>query len=246
MVASYRWRPLRRFELLALLLLGALAVFLPLAYGYLRMQYAATNYGPAAAQAWSQPWYALSGAAVLCALILFLLRWMASRRRVAVHQRGLVLAASRKKFIPWSELEGVAFGSTQTHFLGIPLRNRQTARLYPAVGKPIRLPDSVENMAELLTRIKAALYPRLLPRMQAAFEAGKTLYFGSLAITQSNLRLAGEEPMRSLPWEQIAHIGVQSGMLEIHLTSEEKIRMPVQDIPNLELLLQIIQSGVKK
>jgi hypothetical protein len=246
MIASYRWRPLRRFELPGILLLAGLAVCLPLAYGYLRMQYAYASYGPAAAQAWSQPWYTLGGAAALCAVILVLLRWMDSRRRVSVHQRGLVVATSRKKFIPWSELEGVASGSIQTHFLGIPLRTRQTARLYPAVGKPIRLPGSLENLAELLTRIKAALYPRLLPRMQAAFEAGKPLYFGLLAVTQTTLRLEGDEPLRSLPWEQVAHIGVQSGMLEIHLASDEKIRMPIQDIPNLELLLQIIQSGVKK
>ena len=245
-IAVYRCRPLRRGELLGLLLLGGLAVLAPLAYGYARMQYAYTNYGPVAAKTWSQPWYWLGGLAALSFLTLLVIRLAITRRHIDVRQNGLILALSRRKFLPWVDLDGVASGVVQTHFLGFPLSTSHQAILYPSIGKRVRLDSSLENLPELLTRVKANLYPRVQPKLQGAFDAGQRLYFGPLAITKTNLRLETAEPRRDLAWEQVQHISVQSGMLVIELEKDEKMRIPVQDIPNLELLLQIIQSGVKK
>ena len=66
-----------------------------------------------------------------------------------------------------------------------------------------------------------------------------------ISIDQTGLQINnGKHPAHSLAWQQINHICVDSGMLVIQPENEAAIRMPVVEIPNLELLLQTIQTGV--
>lgn len=244
-IAIYRCRPFQGRGFKLFLLWGALSVLAPLGYGFYRAQYAYAKYGPVAARFWSRPWYLLAGAALLILLILLWLRWRRARRFVAVHQNGLRLRLSRRKDYLWGQISGVASGTVETHLLGKTLRASHKAELYPAVDPPIHLDDSLENLPELLTRIKANLYPRLLPDMLQAFKEGKRLYFGSLSISPNELRLqARGAPPRTISWEEIEGISLQAGMLTIKPQNQSPIRLPVARVPNLELLLQIIQTGV--
>lgn len=244
-VAEYRSRPFSRRSYQAGLAIGVLAVLAPLAYGYYRAQYAATKYGPVAAQYWSRPWYLLAGAALLLFLVLLGLGLAGAQRYVGVHKNGVRLRLSRRKQYSWGELSGVATGALQTRLLGIPLRTRYQAVLYPTLSASLKLDNSLENLPELLTRLKANLYPRLLPGMQKAFQEGKTIYFGPIAVRQDALLLEQKDAKkRSIPWSQVQSISIQSGMLIIVTEPQASLRLPVARVPNLELLLQIIQSGV--
>jgi hypothetical protein len=244
-VADYRSRPFSRRSYQAGLVIGVLAILTPLAYGYYRAQYAASKYGPVAAQFWSRPGYLLAGLAFLIFIVLFLLGVAGAQRHVAVHKNGLRIRFSRRKQFTWSELSGVATGAVQTRLFGIPLRTRYQAMLYPTVSAPVKLDHSLDSLPELLTRIKANLYPRLLPGMCKAFQDGKTIYFGPAAIRQEELLLEQKDgKKRSIPWSQVQSITVQAGMLVIEIEKEARIRLPVARVPNLELLLQIIQSRV--
>lgn len=244
-IALYRCRPFQGRGLMFLLLGGALSVLTPLGYGFSRGQYAYAKYGPVAAHFWSRPWYLLAGAAFFALLVLLGLRWRRSRRFVAVHQNGLRLRLSRRQDYLWGQLSGIASGAVETLLLGNTLRASHQAVLYPTVDPPIRLDDSLENLPELLTRIKANLYPRLLPDMLQAFKEGKRLYFGRLSISPNELRLqAKNRPPRTICWEEMEGITLQSGMLMIKPQNQAAIRLPVAQVPNLELLLQIIQTGV--
>jgi hypothetical protein len=44
----------------------------------------------------------------------------------------------------------------------------------------------------------------------------------------------------------VRSIAVQYGRLVVEMEAGESLHLPVADIPNLELMLQIIQSGVKR
>lgn len=244
-VSLYRGRAFPGLGRRVALVVGLLAVLAPLAYGLYRAQYASTYYGPVAARYWSRPWYLLAGCAAVLLMIWLLIRLVRSRRYVAVHQNGLRMRLSRRQQYAWSSLAGVATGTVQVRFLGIPLSNRYRAELYPVVGKSVLLDDSLEKLPELLTQIKARLYPRLLKSMRQAFEEGERVYFGPLAIQQSELRLEGKDPAPlSIPWSQVRSVNVEAGMLVIDCENNRRIRMPVARVPNLELLLQIIQTGV--
>jgi len=244
-VSIYRGRMFPRRGSWVALSVGLLAIFAPLGYGLYRAQYANTYYGPVAARFWSRPWYLLAGCAAVLLAVWLLIRLARSRRYVAVHQNGVRVRLSRRQQYAWSSLAGVATGEVQVRFLGIPISNRFRAELYPAIGKPVRLDDSLENLPELLTQIKARLYPRLLRSMRQAFQDGERVYFGPLVIQQTELRL--EEKDRSpltIPWSQVRSVKVEAGMLVIDCDGNRRIRMPVARVPNLELLLQIIQTGV--
>ncbi len=247
LIASYRYRPLSWNETLGLVLLIGLAVSAPLLYGYYRAQYAIAYYGPVAVQLWSRPWYLLTGFAIVVSLALILVRLIEGRRRVEIHANGLLVALSGKRFIPWKILSGVASGAFQTTFLGLPLSTRFQATLYPAIGRPVKLDDRLENLPELLTQVKARLYPQLLTNSMKAFSEGQRLYYGNISIDPTELRLADGLPSpQGINWESIRSIQIQSGWLLIETESDETIKMPVTEIPNLEVLLQIIHRGVNR
>ncbi len=245
LVADYRSQPFSRRSSKAVLVLGVLAVLAPLFYGLYRAQYAAAKYGPVAVQYWSRPWYLLSGLAFLVLCLVVVIGLVRGLRHVAVHKYGLRIRQSGRKQYAWADLSGVSTGAVQTRLFGTALRTQHQAVIYPTVDPPVKLDNSLDGLPELLTRIKANLYPRLLPGMRQAFKEGKTLYFGPLSIRQDELLVqdhAGKN--RSIPWSQIDSITVQAGMLVIALENKAKIRLPAARVPNLELLLQIIQSGV--
>lgn len=224
---------------------GILAILAPLAYGFYRAQYATAYYGPVAARFWSRPWYLLAAVSAVILLLWLLIRLVRSRRYVAVHQNGVRVRLSRRQQYAWSSLSGVATGVIQVRMLGIPLYHRYRAELFPTLGSAICLDDTLEDLPELLTQVKARLYPRLLRSMRSAFEAGERVYFGPLVIQQEALRLEeNDSTPLTIPWTQVHSVNIEAGMLVIDAEENRRIRLPVARVPNIELLLQIIQTGV--
>lgn len=240
LVATYHYRPLRKRELLTHALPGVLGVSAPLVYGFARARYAYNHFGPVAAYFWSRPWYLLSLAALIVFIFLILYRWMLARRFVSVHKNGLSMRYPRQTRLPWRQIAGITTGITQERFLGIPLRIRYRAVIYPNIGKPIKLDDALQDLPECITHIKASLYPRLLPDLESNFQAGQWLHFGPLFLHKGSLRLKD----RKIPWTQVQQVTVESGDLMVELRDQTRIRQSITQIPNLELILQLIQRGV--
>lgn len=247
LIASYRGRRPGWLDVWTWILPGAAAVLAPAVYGQWRASYAYTNYGPVAAQFWSQPWYAASALALAVLAVLFLTRWMRWMRRVDVHQEGLHLRLSplRSQKLPYSALAGIATDTIQERFLHLPLRTAYRAILFPSTGRPVRLDDSLTGLPELVTRVKASLYPRLIPTLEAEFQRGQWLRFGPLVVHQQELRL-GRQRVR---WQAVERLSVQAGCLVVELKNpspgvqRSTLKIPVANVPNFEILLQLIQQG---
>jgi hypothetical protein len=238
-LALYRAHLLGRRNALILGLPGILAVLLPLIYGR-HLYDRSIQYGPAAATRDSLPWYLLTLAALLVFAALLIYRLWLTRRFVAVHQRGLSVKLGRSRTLPWGHITGIAVGYSQDYILKKPLATRFRAWLVPGVGKPIMLDEHLEHLPELVTHLKAHLYPRLLPAIQADFQTGKWVHFGPVAIHTQSLRLQGE----AIPWSDVKSLTIQGGDLVIDLVDSRPRHYPIWRIPNVELLLQLIQSGV--
>jgi hypothetical protein len=246
-VALFRSRPLGWRDAFTRLLPGLLGVLAP--YGYAAWLYGQTlpQYGPAAAEQWSQPWFKLAWAALAVFFLLCVLRLLDLRRFAAVHARGLRLHSGvlRTRSLPWKRISGVALSVTQEVFLRSHGHSRLRAVIYPVQGRPIHLDESLQNLPELISRLKASLYPRLLPDLKASFQAGKWLHFGPLAVRVDALRL----PQGKFAWETVEGLQVKGGYLAVSWKegqgSARKVHIPISKIPNLELLLQIIREGVK-
>ncbi len=259
LVYLYHGRQIRQGDVLTLFLPFTVAILAPLVYGLWQVYYATAHYGPLAASLWSRPWFILSGLVFVIFLLVMVYRLYQARRFVAVYKGGLRfnipvgkgLALHRPYRLSWREIAGIATDATREQFLGLPTRQRLRAVLYPNVGKPVRLDDSLQNLPELISRIKASLYPRLLPSLRASFEAGQWLYFGDVAIQRLGLR-TGKAPSTAgsaaIPWSHVKNISVQSGYLMVEFKEYSALpsvqQILVSHIPNLELLLQLVQQGV--
>jgi hypothetical protein len=246
-VAVYRSRPLGWRDAFTVLVPGLLGVLAPYSYAVWMYDRTLQQHGPAAAEQWSRPWFWLAWAALGVFILLCTLRLLDLRRYAAVHARGVRLRPGilRTHSLLWKQISGVALSVTQEVFLSSRGRAHLHAVIYPNQGSPIRLDERLQNLPELVSRLKASLYPRLLPDLKAGFQAGKWLYFGPLAIQAKALRL----PHGKFAWEQVENLQVEAGYLAISWNegseSARNVRIPISKIPNLELLIQIIREGVK-
>jgi hypothetical protein len=254
MAAEYRHHEVAGW-LAFMLLLGLAGVMAPAVYGIQRYQYALTHFGPVAAQHWSRTWFLLAALAAVVLIILLVLRARRVRLNAVVYKNGLLLRGGLgpARTLTWRQIAGIAAATHHEYFFGIPLGIRQTVTLYPVLGRSIRLSGELERLPELAARIKASLYRCLTPDLRSAFEAGQWLYFGPVAIQKNALQL--QRPWflgygkQLFSWQQVDQITIQNGSLVIKWAGSPvrpKIsRIPVSQIPNVELLVQIIQQGVK-
>jgi len=230
-----------------LILPGLCVVGLPLWYGFMRFRMAQAGYGPVAANLWSRPWYALAIVSLGIFIFVSIVRIRQTWRFVAVYDKGLRLSLKRKQSLRWEEIAGVSMETVRYHLAGIQLGSGYSGVLFPNRGKPIALPGAIQDLPELLTLIKARLYPRLLPHLQANLESGQWLYFGPLAIQKEGIQISGASAFdrkRSVDWAQVERINILSGYLVVELSDKTTHKLPVSKIPNIELLLQLIQTGV--
>ena len=246
LIRVFRHRPLGWIEALSLILPGGLAVLTPLFYGYGRARYAARYFGPVAADHWSRPWYILAGIAFVVFLLAAIYRFRKSRQFIAVHDGGLRLNLTKQRVLRWEQIAGISTDNVSYHFLGISTRSRLRGVIYPNTGKPIHLTDVIQDLPELLTILKAKLYPRLLPNLQANLNSGQWLHFGRLAIQNRGIKLLNHMPKQDqpIPWSHVTHVDVNSGFLVVELCDRPHLKLPVSQIPNIELLIQLIQLGV--
>ena len=245
-LAVYRSRPLGWRDAYIILLPGLLGVLAPYSYAVWLYEQSMRQHGPVAAEQWSKPWFWLAWGALAAFILLLILRFLDLRRFAVVHARGIQLRPGvlRTHNLRWEQISGVALSMTQNVFLRSRGHTHLRAVIYPNLGGQIRLDERLHNLPELISRIKASLYPRMLPGMIADFRAGKWLYFGPLAVQAKALSLQQGE----ISWEQVENLQVKDGYLAVSWTEgQEPVRdkrIPIAKIPNLELLLQIIREGI--
>lgn len=231
-------RPLSWGGLLRLSLLGCLAVLGPLAYGLWQGQVIQAERGIVAAQAASEDWYGVALAALVIFSLLVIVRLRARRGFVAIHENGVAIRQTwgKVRILGWSAIAGLASEQSEQYFLGWRLGLRYQATLIPTTGKPMHLPAGLEKTPELISQLKACLYPRLLPGLEASLQAGKNLYFGPLSISPHGL-VSGSQRWS---WAEVQYFDIQNGWLEIKGPPRGALRFAAGAIPNLELLLQLV------
>jgi hypothetical protein len=243
-VASYgprkrRWReaciwPLPGFILALVFIITGLDWYY---YGY-------TQYGPIAAQSWSQNW--LAWGILFGVLTLFLSTWQVYRAQVRVnlYQYGIEIKLPLRptRSLRWEEITGITSVTIQNSIWGRTFRICHQSTLFFTQDKPITLDDRVDKLLELTTRLKANLYPRLLPDLRIRFQSGQVLTFGTISIQLNFIAIHKKQ----IPWEHINRITILSGYLTVEIRTQvspdlKNVRIPVIQIPNLELLLQVLQ-----
>ena len=240
---EYRDRRLTWRDLVLFFTPACLAVLSPWAYGTWRSWYASQYYGPVAAEAWGPPWFLLATVASLPLLLLVWTRLRRSSRWVRIHRDGIHVhtASGMHTRLPWEQITAVAYQASQMAFLGRVYHTHHQLHIYRVQGRPIRIDPRLNNLDDLAARIKAKRYPRLLNQLRTSYQAGETLSFGPLQIRKTDLVLQGQD----YPWSQVKRVNLDAARLVVELQNQRQKSIPVTKIPNLELLLQLIDEGVE-
>jgi len=270
LITVYQTHRLRFSHLGGLFLCGIAMVIIPFALGVIRLYNGYTQYGPAAGYAWGTPWLAFAVIAFLAWLVLLIRKLQSPYYKIQVNKNGLQFEgyrAARKVLAPgnylmWDMLTGI---SVET--IGKKIKNDDPGNgiftlkvmLFLSGGKRINLfesgeqPGGLKDLPELVSRIKSNLYPRLIQKYNSAFSAGQVLTFGPIKVQRQGMHIQIHRQGKystPLPWDQVRYITVNSGYLVVELINSPdhvhcQRRFPVSQIPNLELLLQLIKENVE-
>jgi hypothetical protein len=269
--ATFRGQVVEPRETIALFLGMVLTFLVPQLYGFWLVIDGYEKYGPKAALARSSPWLLFSLLAFGLWLSYLFIRLREARFSLSVYKSGLrvvkagFLFRSHSRFIPWEQISGIAikaYGSQLKEMTDNPTVVIRKAMICFSDHKPIRLCEArstrsihpgynrLNHLTDLVTRLKASYYPRIFPVLMSRFHQKETLNFGRIQVNQGGIqfRRPGIIPSHStIPWNQVRFMTIQSGCLVIELTNRKGytsyLRYPVYRIPNLELLLQVIDQG---
>ncbi len=222
-------------------LIGALITLGPLSYGLYRYYFGYTHYGRIAASTWSQPWYLLALLGIVLFGILVQIAINRSRHFIAVHDNGVHMRTNKSILIPWVAICGLSHHTIQPNFLKLSLNQTSQAYLFLANGTRIRIDHRYDKFESLLTLIRNAIYPHQHAKYQEDFYSGKWVAFGSnIMVHISAMKIQD----RQIPWRNIHRVSIKEGFLVVELANLAQVKIPVINIPNLELLLKIVQAGV--
>ena len=208
-------------------------------YGYI-------YFGLAAAVAWSRIGFITASVLFLIWTLLFVRRFFTSS--VYIHTNGISLLKTGRKPITlnWHQIGGISFHQEESSILFLHF-SKSHAVLNPNQGKSIKLNDFCvnANIPELITIIKAKLYPILEQELIKQFKSGQRLYFGKISISLTTCKIGDDE----YPWNDIKQINILGGSLYLTLQPSSKLSKVKQDkltifikhILNPELLLKIAQ-----
>jgi len=241
-IGAYKGRGFSWKDLFTLGLPGILAVSAPVTYGLWLYQNAYTQFGPAAAQSWSRPWFLLATVGLIAFLILFIYRLIISRRYIRIYKDGLKLHLNsfQTRTLHWQEITGIRVDFSQARFLGVAARPRYASDLLLPKRRLVHLQEGhVQSLPELITQLKDSIYPRLLPVLEGLFQTGEQVDFGPISVQRSAVRVHNQ----SRPWADLKRVSIQSGLLLVEWGDRTTRRIPISQISNLELLLQFIEQG---
>jgi hypothetical protein len=257
LIFAYRPRPTHPAFLWAWGLGGAMIGLAPLGYGGYQAFAIFQKYGPVPALSRSAPWLILGGTLLLVWLSISLYRWARAMPGVRLHANGLYIEGRRQRSLAWDQIDGIAHGvmAPDPGSWGSRSRHlRYQAILIPNKGSPVHLRGSgdgksgLPELPELVSRVKASLYPVLQPELARMFRSGVPLSFGPVRIDRDGIRLRRRRPFPGtlcVPWRHVKRITIHSGYFLVELGDRRgHHRLPVSQIPNLEILLKIIDQGV--
>lgn len=241
LLASYRGHPIRKSEILIFFLLTIGAVVGPLGYGIWRLLYGYTHYGPASAISWSQPWFIASASATLLIILLLIRRIGIARLRIHVHKNGITInrpLRKRNREIMWGDIASISSSSVQERFLGMVFTNTNKLSLTLQNRKRHIIDGDLQGLSQLSDRIKSMIYPTLLKQYRGKINTGQHVSFEKIHLSNNGLHFHNKD----YHWNSILNIGIHSGSLVIELTNAKIQKFAVSSIPNVEILLQLVED----
>ncbi len=202
----------------------------------------ALQYGPVVAEARAKPWLWLASALLVSIIVWLLHKIKHAHRCLTIYKHGIIirLPFRKEKTLAWEHIAGISTAITDKTFLGIKISSHYDLVIFPATGKPIRLPVNSQNFPEIVSKIKAKRYPEILSRDRALLKTGAALDYGPISITKYHFTAQ----QKTIPWKKVRLVDIRNGQLVIELFHIRPVKIPIDKIMNPEVMMQIIQDEV--
>lgn len=189
----------------------------------------------------SQSWLLLATILSILLVTYLIYRVLVALQRIRVFEGGLQMRSFflRSRSYRWSDFSGIASSATKLTFFGKELSTVPRGIIYPWQGRRINLSNQMAGLPRLVKMVKASIYPLVWPRVKAAFDSGEPIHFGRVKVNKSEMTISS----RSIPWSEIARLYTAGGYLVVELHDNSSRKVPTIDIPNLELLLKVVDWG---
>jgi hypothetical protein len=258
-ICLYLHTPLTRQTHFFLMILGLIAVLLPLFLGVRQFQILEDAYGYYAALQRSQVWIYLALLAFLALLFSLVMRSRNLNEFVALYQNGIRFRLKSKRvcWILYQNISGLQEVLIQENFLFIPVKKNHLVNVYPKNGRTISIPSSISDLAGLYANLLKLVNPVLKRRIQDIFNSGQLVEFGEIKVNKYEFRYRH----RTIQLEQVRDVSIHSGKLLVtvkpraftseqyhmdrHFKQPDVIRIPLSKVINLEILLDIIQTRIR-
>ena len=191
------------------------------------------------------PWIILSA---VCFGISAMIVWrMIMHRKIAavIYDNGF--AYSDRKGVQvwhWDQLEEITANVVRHYAFGLQTGTSQTYTLRKTSGKRLVLNESLQDIEAFYQHLENNTLKRRYQHMAQSYNHGNTVTFGPVRIGK---QLGIEVGNKNYPWEEIGEVVIDKGILSIKKKNGgwlSKANTPAGDIPNLHILLSIINQIV--
>jgi hypothetical protein len=246
-ITKYRGLQFRKFEVIFTFISLVFFFAIPFLVGFYRILYGYTQYGLVAARTWGLSWLFLSIFFLIVIGIHFLNRLAVTKLSISIHRYGMTVHRPlwKDRIIRWDQVTDLyvvqeRFSSIQPSFLTHTV-------ICTADNKRLTLRESeVQNLLHLVTQIKSSVYIHLKPRLQESYRIGNVVYFGPLEVHKKylslKLRFIGFA-FKQVNWKDIEFVTIKSGHLLLKLHTHKQYRIRISRIPNLEILMFLINDS---
>lgn len=241
-IATFRGPSIELRTWVLIILPGCLLTLSVIVYGMLLAGDAYQQHGPILALIRIRSWFLFSTILLVILATYIIFRLLISSLRLEIFENGIQYRSFflRRHAYYWSELSGITSSATRITFFGKDIRTVPSGVIYLYTGKSIELTNKFQNIPRLIEIVKSKIYPLIWPTLKSTLRSGSPAQFGHLTLTRELLQIA----KKSIPWESISRLRVESGYLVVELRDNSEQQVPISDIPNLELLFQCVDWGI--
>jgi len=242
-ITTFRGRTIELRTWALIIIPGFLFTLSSYLYGMLLAGTAYQQHGPALAFIRGRSWFIFATILLVILAGYILTRFLISSQRIEIFENGIQYRSIflRRHVYTWSEMSGIASSATRFTFLRKDMRIIPSGVIYLYSGKSIVLTNRFQNIPRLVEIVKSKTYPLIWLTLKSSYRSGGTAQFGPLTLTREHLQIV----KRSIPWEAINKLKTDSGFLVVELRDDPAQKVPISDIPNLELLLKFVDWGIQ-
>ena len=241
-IATFRGRSIAPSTWIFIFLPGILLIVTCYSIGIYLAVNAYQQHGPAMAVSRSQYWFIFGSISFVILAAYLIFRISIALQRIQIFDGGIKWRNSylQQATYQWDQLEGISSTATRLTFFGNPISTTAMGKIFPRYHKSFTLSNQFQGVPKIIEIIKSRLYPLVWPQLKSAFLSGHSLHFGLINVNSNYLGIS----KRSYSWASVAHLYTDRGFMVVEFHDNSIQKVPTIEIPNVELLLNIVDWGI--